>query len=363
MEWKPDLGACVTAMRWVQAGLVGQLGGPTGASSVGCAELGSKGLPVGATMTVHMRTALSGWEETEPSRYFCAEAGLGASLELRHRVWSVRGDGAAEAVEVLLPALALARALFRPHGRVLGRMFRPQALDSVSRMLDGRPQPVHRKTEAKASSATQPFLGVMTWLHCFPSAREAATSLYEHARAGWLAMDLPRAEVEVKVSGVLVGSQLFATAMALVSIRPQEAPFEFAPALGTEILCTSAKPVIQMARLPCRNGISHCSDEEWFAVAPILEQRSWHNAKHSAREVFDAALGVAGGTATSILSQVVDKAVSRLYRKRLDYWRENGSLTRAVDVVARMRGGVPADEPEPMVRRKLAGDLNLAHTR
>lgn len=102
-------------------------------------ELANGGLPRIGRSRCRVETTFEDWRPASLGEY---AAGLGISLppeiDARHTVWSFKVKGA----RVLLPALALMRAFFRPAPVLFPYLFRPQSIDSVCTIVASAPSRV-----------------------------------------------------------------------------------------------------------------------------------------------------------------------------------------------------------------------------
>lgn len=357
------------ALRWetddVATGMTSAAGelcpvfGSHQATSVGsCEELSDRGLPrVPRKRSFSVRTRFADWVAADATKYF---GDSGDKDPVRHRVWSFNRQTKSGEVEVLVPALALMRALLRPHTYVLARMFQPHALDLVCLFIDGAPRPTKPWPRARTSSESQPFVGAMTWMHCFPSARRAANSIYDRAKDGWLDLELPQATVELYVSGVARGQTFLATQLAFSTIEATEESFPFASSTARHFdLRPDTGPSQSLPKLRLQAGDYRMSDPEWCLVAPLVAGP--HARRHAPRDVLNAILSVMCGVAPSLSSQLDDSNVRRVYANQLTYWRGNGKLREVTAILEQTRGGV-ADgsevRPKPLnARRTVVTDL------
>lgn len=344
------------------AGELRPLFGTKGLTSFGARDdLSVKGLPEVREQSLKLKTQLGDWVGVDPVQYFGSESGADG---IRHQVWSFKRQSKLAEVTVLLPALALMRALLRPHAYVLAQMFQPQALDSVCRFIDGAPRPTRPWPRARTSAESQPFVGTMTWLHCFPTARQAVSSIYERARDGWLDLELPAATLELHLRGAYRGLEFFATQLTVVSIEPAEEPFPFAEDIPRQLdLRRDMSPTIAGSKLlGLTQGDFRLTDLEWRAVAPLVT--STHARRHSVRDVVDAGLAVQSAAVRSIRAIAGNEATARVYSRQLAHWRENGKWSQIEALVQQMRGA--PDGSVACLRRMgpgrtVAVDLPIAH--
>lgn len=301
-------------------------------------ELGAKGLPKGTHQLRHTAD-LSKWQQADPATY---AAGLGAHVDnFRQLVWAVP----AGRLMALVPALALMRALFRPHTYVLSEMFRPQALDSISVVVDRIPRPRKPWPRARSSATSVAFTGLMSWLHSYPSARRCASSVYEYAKDGWLGLDLPEAELSLVLHGVQEGSSLYVTQVTATNVTAMEPPFDFAAGAPS---CFQILPTNEAGRpknlmmganlnhlLPLRGAEATVSDDEWSKLAGILESR--RARRHSTREILDELLTyTCRGVPLAAWRDEPNRR--RTVLRQLETWKRNGTWAEVAKVLCASRG-------------------------
>jgi transposase len=308
-------------------------GNPQAPDVGSCEELTDRGLPrVSKRRSFSVRTRFADWVAADATEYFGDHCG---KEPVRHRVWSFKRQTKSGDVKVLVPALALMRALLRPHTYVLAQMFQPHALDLVCRFIDGAPRPTRPWPRARMSAESQPFLGSMTWMHCFPSARLAANSIYDRAREGWLDMELPGATVELSVSGIAQGQEILVTHLTVSTLEAEEKPFPFADTLSQRIDLRSENRIASSPKLGLNSEGFRLSDAEWKLVGPLVTRS--HARRYAPRDVLDALLSVSCGVAPSLSSQLGDRNMRRVYGSQVAYWRANGTLSQVEAILARVR--------------------------
>lgn len=236
------------------------------------AALASEGLPTGLEKR-RAETNFEAWREAPAEVYASAFGWPGG--DARHKVWTVKATG----TTFVVPALALMRAFFRPHPYVLEELFRPQGLDGICTYSGSEVALVRSWPGAKAQAKLASILEPLAWMYSFPSARQMASSVYQHAQAGVIGVDLPRASVRLTATGKSIDAHFYVTRLVVSAVEALEAPFEFAQArhrnfrfkasaLERDAQAPSAAPAVD--RLPLRNGECRTSDGEWLILQPLL---------------------------------------------------------------------------------------------
>ena len=187
--------------------------------------LGERGLPTVGTLRERVvDTNLSTWECASTIEYL---AGFGLNLDGNNgkgHVVYVIADGRRR---LLVPALALMRAFFRPNRYFLPEMFRAQALDHMC-YLDTREVPYGIKVTAswakgsKADRRTN-VPAALAWLLSTPGTRELAASVHSYAMQGCLAVTLPPIIASLVPWGVEQGGTVYVTKLSLKLLRQADA--------------------------------------------------------------------------------------------------------------------------------------------
>ena len=188
--------------------------------------LGDRGLPTIGTLCERVvDTNLSTWECASTIEYL---AGFGLNLagnECKGHVVFAIADGRRR---LLVPALALLRAFFRPNRYLLPEMFRAQALDHLC-YVDTREVPYGIKVTAPWAEGSDAdrrtnVTAVLAWLLSTPGTRELAASVHSNAMQGCLAVTLPPVIASLVPWGVEQGGTCFVTKLSLKLLRHADAP-------------------------------------------------------------------------------------------------------------------------------------------
>ena len=214
-------------------------------------------------------------------------------------------------------------------------MFQPHALDLVCTFINGAPRPTKPWPRAGTSVGSQQFVGAMTWMHCFPSARRAAHSIYDRAREGWLDFDLPQAAVELVLSGRARGQEFLVTQLTVSSIEAEEEPFPFAVDAGRRIYMRAASRFAEPPTLDLNSQAFSLSNEELRLMAPLIAGAGVLG--HTPWDALSSLLAIVCDGAPSITSHSVDKSMRRLYKKQLACWRADGLHSQVEATFAQIR--------------------------
>lgn len=174
---------------------------------------------------------------------------------------------------VLVPALCLIRAIFRPVDLVLPEIFRPQGIDRVVLPSDAGTVSICTPRRLYAADQRCTLVDPMAWLYFDPAARRAADSVHACARHGTIGMVLPDVEVTARIYGPNVRRTVFATEIGLLSIKTpvgRNVLFsEHAP--GTSGADKTPAPALPELRAH-RDGSTWLTDDEWAALEPMIRQ-------------------------------------------------------------------------------------------
>lgn len=205
-----------------------------------------------------------------------------------------------EETEYLIPASVVIAAMLRPIKHIFPYLFRPHGLEQISIPLfdASRPSvgfyiPVHRVV-GNTRTLTDGLHAGLSWMHCFPSAREMWDSVYHSALTGKLNINLPKASMTTVLHSIAWKNTQLVTEMTITKIWANEAPFEFAKGHAAEfVLHESATTGWVVASRSKPNltklcNMSSLSDEEWEQLAPRMIKMN--STKHDLRSIIDLIL-------------------------------------------------------------------------
>ncbi len=160
---------------------------------------------------------------TEPDDRFVRGIGLPAEARGTQAVFRLEDRG----VETLVPATAVAAALFAPLSEFSPYLLRPQALDLLAvpgSAEDWRPQFLPGRLTRAVFASDFPRRR-LAWLLHYPSARAAFDSVLLHAMQGVVTVDLPQGTGHFVATGRMVGKTLYAHRLVMLALDTDEAPF------------------------------------------------------------------------------------------------------------------------------------------
>lgn len=339
MDWA--LGIAVESGRLVVEGI-----GRGGDLEIGdISDLGTHGLPACSILVKHRGTVDFGSLVAGNADNYLRALALPVpeSSTNRHIVLEGELDG----VQVVIPALVLMRALFRPTRFLLPLMFRPQALDRV-RFLDFTRSPTEVVVDASWNGAYRTGDEVqqcISWMTFFPSAIRFASSVHEFAMRGQIGMDMPHASARVTMDGLKVDGVLFVTEMRVISVRANEEPTLDATGCSREFVlrnvCRSGSKkaiLTEIEKIPNgKSGDLDVSDSEWKSIEPTLlkGQRRLRETVNQ-RYLFDALLEKIN-VGTAWRTMVPKSGTSNNVRFAERSWRSRGTLLPSLEILRNLR--------------------------
>jgi transposase len=239
-------------------------------------SLVSCGLPRVRSSRIVVDQQMREWPEADATEYLVGFAApYQTSGQNRHAVYEVRVQG----LRILIPALVLMRAFFRPTQYLLPQMFAAQALDRV-RFLDVSHSPprveFHSPTWRHLGSRYGDVVSPILWMSTFPSAMCFASSVHVNAVEGRAAVSLPYAKARLALQGYRVGELFLATCAVVLELNATEAPLAWAEGQSrtvykrTPVSCGKAH-ILRATDIPFRaDGSVDLADHEWDVIEPIL---------------------------------------------------------------------------------------------
>jgi hypothetical protein len=252
-------------------------------------------LPLSTRSKLFAVTRLAEWETIDATEYL-AEMGIATDLpENRHQAFSINHNG----LRLIIPAILMLKALFKPNATVFQYLFRPSGLDCL---LAPVPNPGSMSVALLPTRIRQHMpiaergLARLQWLYCFPTARKAFDSVYTNAARGVFGLVLPNIEARISVRGELRGRTLLVSTLTINSCRPLDAPFAWAGMQPQEFALTSYRrfaqlnPVLKNPDLVEGAAGWGLSDDEWFQLEHLFPPRAGRITGDRARLLIDAIL-------------------------------------------------------------------------
>ncbi|RAS33191.1 transposase [Paraburkholderia bryophila] len=294
-----------------------------------------------STSRMSVATCFSRWKVVDATDFFSEMAIEAYPAANKHQMFEVDHNG----LRLVLPAILVLKALFKPNATVFQYLFRPSGLDMLL-------APVYANGSTTVAILPRKLrqhvpvgdtgLERLRWLYCFPTARAAFDSVYTRATYGVVGIKLPTAEIDISVKGCLRGRKFFVSSLSIVRCSPLEAPFDWAgrqpqhfrlrePAPGERL-----NPILVDSDLiegPSGWGLS---DDEWACVAYLFPTGPQCRSGEQTRAFVNAILeklGTGVGWTSVNSKHGTLSAVSSLYR---DY-RRSGKWHKLVATVLEMR--------------------------
>lgn len=308
-------------------------------------DLGTCGVPTCSTLVKHRGTldfgSLVAGSADEYLRALALHVPECATN--RHMVLEGELDG----VQVVIPALVLMRALFRPTKYLLPLMFRPQALDQVC-FVDFERSPVDVVVHATWNGtyrAGNEVQQCVSWMTLFPSATRFAASIHACAMRGQIGMEVPQGSARVTMDGLKVDGVLFVTEMRVVTVRAGEEPILVATGCPREFVLRSVSrtgsskgALTEIDKIPNgADGELSVSDSEWNLIEPTLlkGQRRLRETVNQ-RHLFDAILKkINFGTVWRALVPQTGTGNNARFAERS--WSSRGTLLPSLEILRTMR--------------------------
>lgn len=268
MEW-------ATSVRWSGLAWVVRIATADGIRFENPAYLVSHGLPTQSTNRCVLEQRLDTWSINGNPQHYAAAMNIGGVIAGDHEVYETHHNG----LRVLVPALVLMRAFFRPTMYLLPRMFRPAPLDCFRHVDFSERVPAIRllsSTWNDPSGRYGDLRSPISWMTFFPSGSQFAASVYENARMGRLAVTLPRARVRMAVQGRVHQGLFLATSATLLRATAEERPFDWACSQSSLIYERSPAPskgseALKLSNIPCHpDGTVDILHSEWAHLEPML---------------------------------------------------------------------------------------------
>ncbi|WP_321793680.1 transposase [Burkholderia pyrrocinia] len=218
-------------------------------------------------------TYLKEWRQIKNEHYLSATGDI-LYLSNSHQIYSFYIDD----VKILVPALAVIKALLGPPSSTFQFLFRPSGLDAIC-------APIFNKSGVTIEMIRQSINNYrsghlpknhLQWLYCFPTARIAWDSVYTFATKGIIGISLPDIRASASVHGDLRGETLFAASISFNHIEALDCPFEWA---GDQPKCFFAptkhntpRPKRRLKRHDIPRGGKgwEVSDDEWKIVSELI---------------------------------------------------------------------------------------------
>ncbi|BCZ81691.1 hypothetical protein PTKU64_53660 [Paraburkholderia terrae] len=298
-------------------------------------------IPMTSTSRISGTSCFSRWKLVDAAQYL-SETAIEVDLAAnRHQIFEVDHNGLC----LVVPAILVLKALFKPNATVFEYLFRPSGLDMLlaPKHTNGSTSvALLRRKLRQHVPIGDTSLERLRWLYCFPSARAAFDSVYTSATSGVVGIKLPTAEIEISLKGCLRGRKFFASSLTIGGCAPLEAPFDWAgqqplrfllrePAIGEYLNSTLVDSEIIEGPIGWE-----LSDDEWASVKHLFPTGPRCRSAEQTRAFVGAIiakLGTGEGWASVNSKHGTTSAVSSLYR---DY-RLSGKWHMLVTTVIEMR--------------------------
>lgn len=254
-------------------------------------------MPVPAKARFKLDTHLDGWTLADPTEYL-GRAGFGTIAPGAHEIYAMNHGG----LRLLIPAIAVMKALFVPNAMFFNNLFRSVSVDFLVGP-EWRPTTMtvapFRLQHAHNVRMTESAMKRLQWIYCFPSARAAFSSVHFNAVNGVIGVTLPKMKAEISFRGTLYGNTLFVSSLVIMRMEPREDPFDWAGSQPTAIDSGSTEQARGLQQLnpplldrslstgPSGWGLS---DSEWAQLKPLFAGIDRALSSERCRELLSAIL-------------------------------------------------------------------------
>jgi hypothetical protein len=197
----------------------------------------------------------------------------------------------AEGQRYIIPAGVLMCALFRPFHGIAKYLFAPQGLDNLCIPYGNCEKPellffiTPRRATGMQADKAQGILNSLSWMHCFPSARQMWCSVSEYAMQGRLDLKLPIGLFQYAGSaGLLASGDVLICDFRIRLLKTEEEPIaqfsmhtktiEFERVLHklntVGIAQQNNCKYLPDLTIPLRDGDWTLTDKEWAAIEDIV---------------------------------------------------------------------------------------------
>jgi hypothetical protein len=206
-----------------------------------------------------------------------------------------------------------------------------------------------------AVKKTPLLLQRLGWFYAYPSAYRAWNSLYRHACAGRISIDLPLADLKIAAYGKYVDDTLYAYRIEVLEMTPLERPMPWAGECAqtfefiNPIREARRKRRIQDTRLRPIHGQWKLTDEEWSVAEKIIFLRnpvpSRGQSSDRRRDAVDG-LVMKLGTGTP-WAQIIKLSSGYLGSKKIhEQTKGDGRLEKLIEFLIASRSTVSQDHPK-----------------
>lgn len=311
-------------------------------------SLANVGLPTTRSLERAVYTGgISAWTRASPDKYLQA-FGFSAANQLSagHPVYChVLDDG----TTLHVPALALIRALFKPHRLVLPVVFSPGNIDVLGFVDYASTPPVvvldKEREKYLDRREVEGRYEPLRWLHSSRSARDCSQRIFLNALSGCVDLALPLGQFRLVMHGRRVESELFVTKVTIISVSVeatdsvtgtiQSYVFHRMAAAERKVPALSTLPPI-----PSRaDGMVTLSCTEWVYIEPLLNGNNRREKAHSRRALLDVILQkLSSGRSWKAMSRdsgFIETNLTTTFRR----WQRDGRLGSVLDRLKHVREG------------------------
>lgn len=187
-----------------------------------------------------------------------------AAVETGHQFFEFESDG----THLIVPAILIVNALFGPIRTTIKYLLEPMGLDYLCVPTLDYEEPGVYFFDWKVKGGRDDS-ALLSWAHCFPSARCAWDSVLQHASGGCVGINLPNAMLTGTCYGYQVANRVVVTRLLLAKLVATEAPYPFAALHPTAFGCTGHNTRMTV-RIPDFMA-TPTTDLEWLTLSTLFK--------------------------------------------------------------------------------------------
>jgi|GEM_PF-2870413 Transposase and inactivated derivatives len=304
------------------------------------------------------KTSFSDWRRMNQDEVAVVAQTFGFNeVRYDHAHYMFESDGR----RYIVPAGVLMSAMFRPFHGIAKYLFAPQGLDNLCMPYGNCKNPEMLFFDSlRAATGIQlhnarGIVNSLSWMHCFPSARQMWCSVLEYAKQGRLDLTLPDTTIQYFSTGhVLASGDTVIQGIRIRLMETHEQPleqfsshskvieFERIPHKKDPTKSNQGYPKKTKQRypidrnIPLHDGESTLTDSEWEVVKVFLIRKKSVVRNRDFRRIVNMQLqklsqGLTWGAVVSENSELY------ICRKYLNRWKADGRWEEFIQVLTGLR--------------------------
>lgn len=258
-------------------------------------------LDSGVQHAISLTTSFSQWRRVSARNYLAA-FDITSDVSELHAVFSVPHQNG----DIIVPAWELQRTLLSAPAAVAEYVYCSTGLEQLcSPVCAPEPFDIAWIADLGRRKYNEALIERLRWFYAYPSAYRAWNSIYRHACAGRIDIDLPDADIEMSAHGRIVDGVFYAHRIYVYQVSPLESPADWAMTdrksydfIDASIRHRKSRQT-EDARLRPVGGCWTLSDEEWAVVEALIErepnpQGRGRPKKYKDRQIIDGIIDKLG---------------------------------------------------------------------